>query len=59
MLAPLVVRLAVLPWRPPPEPWVPDEFGHLLVADTLLAGRLANPPHSLWRHLETIYVLPV
>jgi hypothetical protein len=57
MLAPLVVRLAVLPWRPPPEPRIHDEFGHLLVADTLLAGRLANPPHPLWRHMETIYVL--
>jgi hypothetical protein len=57
MLAPLVVRLAVLPWLPPPEPRVHDEFGHLLVAGTLLAGRLANPPHPLWRHLETIYVL--
>jgi len=55
--APLLVRLAVLPWLPPPEPRIHDEFSHLLVADTLLAGRLANPPHPLSRHLETIYVL--
>ena len=57
MLLPMVLRLAVLPWAPPPEPYFHDEFGHLLVADTLAAGRLANPPHPLWRHLETIYVL--
>lgn len=57
MLLPVVLRLAVLPWVPPPEPHFHDEFGHLLVADTLAAGRLANPPHPLWRHLETIYVL--
>ena len=57
MLIPITLRLAVLPWLPPPEPSVHDEFSHLLVADTLAAGRLANPPHPLWRHLETIYVL--
>jgi hypothetical protein len=57
MLLPLTLRLAVLPWAPPPLPHVHDEFGHLLVADTLAKGRLANPPHPLWRHLETTYVL--
>lgn len=44
-------------WVPPPEPQVHDEFGHLLVGDTLAAGRLANPPHPMARHLETLYVL--
>jgi hypothetical protein len=40
----------------PPIPKVTDEFGHLLVADTWLAGRLANPGHPLWRHFD-IYAL--
>jgi hypothetical protein len=49
--------LALLPWHPIPEPIGHDEFVHLLTADTLAAGRLANPPHPLWRHLDTIYIL--
>ena len=57
MLLPLALRLMLLPWLPPPEPHLHDEFAHLLVADTLAAGRLANPPHPLWRHMETIYIL--
>jgi hypothetical protein len=57
MILPLGARLALLPVLPSPEPYIHDEFSHLLVADTLTAGRLANPPHPLWRHLETIYVL--
>jgi hypothetical protein len=56
-LLPVVIRLILLPWLPPPEPRVPDEFSHLLVADTLASGHLANPPHPMSRHLETIYVL--
>jgi hypothetical protein len=57
MLFPVAVRIAVLPWMPPPAPSIHDEFSHLLVADTLLRGRLANPPHPLAIHFETIYVL--
>jgi hypothetical protein len=56
-LLPALLRLAVLPWMPAHPPIIHDEFGHLLLADTLAAGRLANPPHPLWRHFDTIYVL--
>lgn len=51
------IRLALIPVAPPPFPIVQDEFVHLLVADTLLHGRLANPPHPFSGHFETIYVI--
>jgi hypothetical protein len=56
-LLPVVLRLAMLPHHPVPSPDVYDEFGHLLVADTLLHLRLANPPHPLHQFFETFFVL--
>jgi hypothetical protein len=48
-------RLALLPLRPIPHPYVPDEFSHLLVGQTLLLGRLANPTPAMWAHFETVH----
>ncbi len=55
--APVAIRLSLLPILPAPSPNVYDEFGHLLVADTLRHLRLANPPHALPQFFETFFVL--
>jgi hypothetical protein len=54
---PIALRLLLLPNHPAPIPDIYDEFSHLLVADTLLNGRLANPPHPLHQFFETFFVL--
>ncbi len=54
---PVALRLAMLPRHGIPAPSVYDEYGHLLVADTLAHFRLANPPHPLHQFFETFFVL--
>ena len=54
---PVLLRILLLPTQPVPQPRVHDEFSNLLVADTLVHGRLANPTHRHYNHFETIYVL--
>src|SRR6204780_4266200 len=54
---PVALRLLLLPHHPVPSPDIYDEFGHLLVADTLRHFRLANPAHPLHRFFETFFVL--
>jgi hypothetical protein len=54
---PVALRLFLLGNHPVPTPDIYDEFGHLLVADTLRHFRLTNPPHSLHQFFETFFVL--
>ncbi len=56
-LLPVALRLLLLPHHPVPTPDIYDEFGHLLVADTLRHLRLANPAHPLDQFFETFFVL--
>jgi hypothetical protein len=54
---PIALSLALLPHHPVPSPDIYDEFGHLLVADTLRHFRLANPPHPFHQFFETFFIL--
>jgi hypothetical protein len=54
---PIALRLFLLPHHPVPRASIRDDFGHLLVADTLLHGRLGNPTHPLHEFFETTFVL--
>lgn len=56
-LLPIAFRLLLLPHNPAPMPEIYDEFSHLLAADTLLHGRLANPPHPFPQFFETFFEL--
>jgi len=52
----LVLRAAVLPIEPIPQPTIHDEFSYLLMSDTFAHGRLANPTHPMWAHFDAPYV---
>ena len=54
---PVALRLLLLAHHPAPTPDVYDEFGHLLMADTLRHLRLANPASPFSRFFETFFVL--
>jgi len=53
----IIVRLALLPLVPIPQPNIHDEFSYLLAGDTFAHARLTNPTPSMWPYLETFHVL--
>jgi hypothetical protein len=44
-------------WSRWPTPSMHDDFGNLLVASTLLEGRLSNPVPEAWESMETFHVV--
>jgi hypothetical protein len=53
----LLTRVVLLPVWQIPKPYIWDEFGYILQADTFASARLTNPPHPLAPFFESIYVL--
>ena len=55
-LTALILRLAILPVIPIPNPVVPDDFSFLFSADTFAHLRLTNPTPAMWIHFESIHI---
>jgi len=51
------MRLALLPQSPVPIPSGADDFGYLLLGDTLAHFRLANATHPLHSFFEAVFIL--
>jgi len=53
----LLASAASMIWLGPPIPRISDEFGYLLVADTLAHGRLTNPTPRVPEAFEAIHAV--
>jgi len=52
-----LLRLAILPFCPIPQPFTQDDFSFLLAAHTFAHGRLANPTPAMWMHFESFQIM--
>ena len=50
----IAMAIAFTRW---PQPHMHDDFGNMLVAQTLLQGRFANPVPAAWESFETFHVI--
>jgi hypothetical protein len=57
LILPVLLRLALLPHNPIPIPSGADDFGYVLLGDTLQHLRLASPTHPLHQFFEAVFVL--
>jgi len=56
-LAPVLLRILLLPLFPVPQAQIHDEFSLLLGADTFAHGRVTNPSPTNREHFETFHTL--
>ena len=56
---PLLLRFALLPWIPVPQPQIQEEFSYLLGADTFAHARLANPTHPMAVFFDNVQLIQV
>jgi len=52
----LLLRLAILPLCPIPNPFIPNDFSFLLASDTFASGRLTNQTPAMWTYFESIHI---
>ena len=56
-IAPILLRLLLIPHHPIPFGNVSDDFSYLLLGDTFSHFRLTNPTHPFHRFFECVFVL--